>query len=52
MFEGADVEPVITLAMVTRQHADEEAEQVREYHNVIPRRSAFILEAIGIKDYQ
>lgn len=43
---------MVTLAMVTRRHSEEEAEQVRERHNVVPGRSAFILEGIAIEDTQ
>lgn len=43
---------VVTLAMVARRHADEEAEQVRVQHNIVPGRSAFILEGISIEDTQ
>lgn len=38
--------------MVTRRHAEEEAAQVREQHNVVPGRSAFLLEGIAIEDTQ
>lgn len=38
--------------MVTRRHSEEEAEQVRERHNVVPGRSSFLLEGIAIEDTQ
>lgn len=42
----------ITLALVTRRQAEEEAEQVRLQHNIIPGRSAFLLEGIAIENVQ
>lgn len=38
--------------MVTRRQAEEEAEEVRLQHNVVPGRSAFLLEGISIENMQ